>query len=410
METPRQIVVVGASLAGLRACEALRGLGHDGKLVLVGAEARLPYDRPPLSKEILRGDWEPERVDLRREGYDDLAMEIELGRRVVLLDPVRRMLTLDDGRSLDYDGLVVATGAIPKKLPGLARIEGVHVLRTLDDSLALRSELLRAARVVVVGAGFIGAEVAASARQMGLEVVMVEPQPVPLAHALGLHIGEICGELHRAHGVDLRCGVGVEGFETDPSGDRFAAVRLTNGSRVEADVAVVGIGVRPATDWLEGSGVALSDGILCDSRCRASVPGVVAAGDVARWHNELFDETMRVEHWSNAVEQASAAAAALLHGDDAAPYRPVPSVWSDQHGVKIQTAGRIRAGDRMEIVQGDPAEFRFTALFGRDDRLSGVLTFRRPGQLIRYSELLERGASWDEAMELARSTRSAPPA
>lgn len=400
MNGPHEIVVVGASLAGLRACEALRSHGFDGRLVLVGAEPHLPYDRPPLSKEILRAEWEPDRLALRRASYDDLALEMELGRRAVSLDPVRRRVSLDDGRELAYDALVIASGAVPKTLPQARELAGVHVLRTLEDSLALRAALARGPRLAVVGAGFIGAEVAASARRLGLDVVVIEPQRVPLGHALGPRIGEICAALHRAHGVDLRCGVGVEALEGNGS---LTGLKLSDGSRLAADVAVVGIGVSPATGWLEGSGLELCDGVLCDSRCRASLAGIVAAGDVARWHNELFDETMRVEHWSNAVEQAAAAAAALLHGDAAEAYRPVPSVWSDQHGVKIQTAGRIRPDDRMEIVEGDPAEFRFTALFERDGKLSGVLTFQRPRQLIRYFELIGRGAGWDEAMELARS-------
>ena len=401
---PKEIIVVGASLAGLRACEDLRRRGFDGRITLVGAERHLPYDRPPLSKDVLRGEWEPDRIALRREGYEQLDLILELGRRAVSLDTAGRRLELDDGRRLEFDAMVIATGAAPRKIPGTPEeLAGLFTLRTLDDAISLRSAFERNPRVVVVGAGFIGAEVAASARKLGLDVTMIEPQSAPLAHALGPAIGEICAALHRDHGVQLRLGAGLEEGGIEGHGC-VESLRLDDGTRIEADVVVVGIGVEPVTDWLRGSGIEVGNGIVCDSRCRTSVPGIVAAGDVAYWHNPLFDEAMRVEHWSNAVEMAGAAVATLLDGDSAAPYAPVPNVWSDQHGVKIQTAGRIRADDRMEIVQGDPAEYRFTALFGRNGRLSGVLTFRRPRQLIRYSEMLERSASWEEALSVARGT------
>lgn len=404
MSALKDIIVVGASLAGLRACEALRHRGFDGRITLVGAEEHLPYDRPPLSKEVLRGEWEPDRIALRRDGYDELGLVLELGRRAVSLDTAGRRVELDDGSRHNFDAMVIATGAAPRKIRGTTDgLSGLYTLRTLDDAIGLRSAFERNPRVVVVGAGFIGAEVAASARKLGLDVTMIEPQPVPLAHALGPAIGEICAALHRDHGVQLRLGTGIEAEGIEGHG-RVESLRLDDGTRIEADVVVLGIGVEPVTAWLQGSGIELGNGIVCDSHCRTSVPGIVAAGDVAHWYNPLFDEAMRVEHWSNAVEMAGAAVQTLLDGDSAAPYAPVPNVWSDQHGVKIQTAGRIRADDRMQIVQGDPSEYRFTALFGRNGRLSGVLTFRRPRQLIRYSEMLEQSASWEEALTVARAT------
>jgi len=404
MSSLERIVVVGASLAGLRAVETLRADGYDGHLTLVGAEPHLPYDRPPLSKEILRGEWGPERLALRRDedrsdAYEALEVDLLLGRRAIALSPTSRTVTLDDGAELPYDGLVIATGASVRTLPGVERTIGVFTLRTLDDALAIRAAFEAGARVTVVGAGFIGAEVAASARAVGLDVVVIEPQPVPLAHALGERMGLVLADLHRSEGVDLRCGVGVEGVEGD---GRVERVRLSDGSAVDADVVVVGIGVKPETSWLEGSGLALDNGVVCDATLATGSAGVVAAGDVARWHNPLFGETMRVEHWTNAVEQGVAAARRLLAGDTGAePFAPVPYVWSDQYKAKIQIAGRIRRDDEIHIVHGTPEQGRFVALYGRAGMLSGVVAFKRPRYLFQYSDLIAARASLDDALRVA---------
>jgi NADPH-dependent 2,4-dienoyl-CoA reductase/sulfur reductase-like enzyme len=251
-------------------------------------------------------------------------------------------------------------------------------------------------RVVVVGAGFIGAEVAATARKRGLDVTVLEALPVPLSRGLGDRMGAACGALHVDHGVDLRCGVGVAGFEGE---DRVTGVRLTDGQVVPADLVVVGIGVAPATAWLESSGLELNDGVVCDEHCRAA-PGVFAAGDVARWTNPLFDESMRVEHWTNAAEQGPVAAANLLAGDAAAPFAPVPFFWSDQYDVKIQFAGRCRPGDDVEVVDGSIEAHRFVALYGREGRLVGCLGFSRPRLVMTYRRLIAESASWDEALAL----------
>lgn len=400
----RQVVIVGASLAGLRAAETLRQSGFDGEVTLVGAEPHLPYDRPPLSKQVLAGEWEPDRIGLRpEEVYEELQLDLRLGRAAGSLDLGARRVVLDDGEPLPFDGLVIATGAVPRTLPGTPPLAGIHVLRTIDDCLAIRADLdAGPRRVVVVGAGFIGSEVAATARRRGIEVTILEALPVPLGRALGEEMGRVCAALHRDEGVDLRLGTGVDGFEGT---ERVEAVRLADGSRVEADVVVVGIGVRPATDWLEGSGLTLRDGVVCDDRSAAlGAPGVVAAGDVARWPNPLFGEEMRVEHWTNAVEQGDAAARNLLawaRGEPGEPFAPVPYFWSDQYDTKIQFVGRARPDDRVAVVKGSTAERKFVAIYGRDGRIVGCLGFSMPRWVMQYRRLIAERATWDDALALA---------
>jgi NADPH-dependent 2,4-dienoyl-CoA reductase/sulfur reductase-like enzyme len=393
------VIVVGAALAGLRAVEELRAAGFAGRLVMVGAEAHLPYDRPPLSKQVLTGEWEAEQTALRNLPYDDLDVDWRLGHRAAALDVEGRSVILTDGEVIGFEGAVLATGAVPRTLPGTPPLAGIHVLRTLDECLALRAELERHPRVVVVGAGFIGAEVAATCRGRGLPVTVLEALPSPMVRGLGPMLGDALGALHRDHGVDLRLGVGVAGFE---GADRIERVLLGDGTTVEADVVVVGIGVRPATDWLEGSGLTLEDGVCCDETCLAA-PGVVAAGDLARWPNPRFDgESMRLEHWTNAAEQGVFVARRLLL-DDSTPFDPVPFVWSDQYDVKIQVAGRVRGDDRIEIVDGSLAERRFVAAVGRDGRLVGAVAFNRPRQLMQLRQLIAERTGFDDALAAARS-------
>ena len=401
MATLRAIAVVGASLAGLRAVETLRRKGYDGTITLVGAEPHLPYDRPPLSKEILTGSWDVDRLPLRREDYSELDLDLRLGRRAVALDVAEQRVQLDDGASVAYDGLVIASGSAPRELPGTPPLEGIHLLRTLDDALAIRAGLSKGPRVAIVGAGFIGAEVASSCRARGLDVTLIEALEVPLLRGLGRELGAVCAELHREEGVDLRTGVGVEGFA---GSGRVESLRLSDGSAVLADLVVVGIGVAPVTDWLGSSGLELADGVVCDATCATRAPGVVAAGDVARWYNPLFDQQMRAEHWTNAVEQGVAAAETLLAGPEAAEsFAPVPFVWSDQYGVKIQVAGQVRAEDEVELISGSVAERKFTVLYGRAGLLSGVLAFNRPRDVIKYRRLLADRPTWDDALAQARA-------
>ncbi len=400
-----RITIVGASLAGLTTAQALRSQGFDGHLTLIGDEEHEPYDRPPLSKQVLAGTRGAADLALAPgPKLADLGLDLRLGRRATELDLEHREVGLLGGERVGFDAVVVATGATPRELPGTPELDGIHLLRTLDDALAIRADLERHPRVVVVGAGFIGAEVASSARGLGLDVTVVEVLPVPLSHALGPAMGEVCAQLHRDNGVDLRCGVAVAGFEGT---ERVEAVVLSDGSRVEADLVVIGVGVRPATDWLVGSGLDLADGVVCDPTLQAvGAPLVYAAGDVARWDHARYGEQLRIEHWTNAADQGRAVARNLLADPGAAtPFAPVPYVWSDQYKVKIQALGRCRADDVVEVVLGSVDEHRFVALYGRAGLLHGAIGFALPGKLMRFNPLLERRAPWDEAMELAASLR-----
>jgi NADPH-dependent 2,4-dienoyl-CoA reductase/sulfur reductase-like enzyme len=398
----RRVVVVGASLAGLRAAETLRHNGYDGTLTIVGAERHMPYDRPPLSKQVLAGAWEPDRTTLPVLDGNDLDAEWRLACTATALDLHGREVVVDGGERIPFDGVVLATGATPRTLSGTAHLEGVHTLRTLDDALAVRAALdASPERIVVVGAGFIGAEVAATARTRGVEVTLVEALPVPLGRVLGDEMGMVCADLHRDHGVDLRLGVGVDGFE---GSGRVEQVVLADGSSVRADIVVVGVGVAPNTAWLDDSGLTLADGVVCDETMLAA-PGVVAAGDVARWRNELFDEVMRVEHWDNAVAQGYAAALRLLAGDGPGePFIPVPWFWSDQYDRKIQVSGRPSPHDEVRVVDGSIEERKFAALYRKGNRLVAVLGFNRPRLVMQYSRLIANRATWDEALTAAAST------
>jgi 3-phenylpropionate/trans-cinnamate dioxygenase ferredoxin reductase subunit len=401
-----RIAIVGMSMAGLRAAETLRRIGHTGAIVAVSAEAHDPYDRPPLSKELLAGTREPADIVLRRDGVGDLGLEWRRGVRATALDVDRHVVTLDDGTEVAYDGVLLATGASPRRLPAAVcdpTLQGVHVLRTLDDALALRDDLdAEPRRVCVVGAGFIGAEVAATCRGRGLDVTVLEALEQPMVRGLGVELGKVCAQLHRDHGVDLRLGVQIERVEGDTSRQRVSRVVLAGGEVVECDVLVVGIGVAPETDWLERSGLRLDNGVVCDESCLAA-PGVVACGDLARWPNPLFDgELMRLEHWTNATEQ-SVHAAERLHSGIPNPFAPVPFVWSDQYDCKIQSVGRFDANDAFEVAHGDLESRKFVAIFQRKGRLTGALGFSQPRHVMRYRAMIARRATFDEALEYART-------
>jgi NADPH-dependent 2,4-dienoyl-CoA reductase/sulfur reductase-like enzyme len=393
------VAIVGMSLAGLRAAETLRREGYDGRIVAIGGESHLPYDRPPLSKEILRGEWEPDQIVLRKQGVEDLELDWRLGARATGLDVAARTVELHDGEQVAFDGLVIATGAVPRRMPNQPDLAGVFVLRSLDEALALRECLTGNPRVVVIGAGFIGAEVAAACRMRGLDVTVLEMLPQPMVRGLGPDLGATIAAVHRDHGVDLRTGVTVE--EIVGADGEVRAVRLGDGTVIEADVVVVGVGVVPETGWLEGSGLKIDNGIVCDERCEAS-PGVVAAGDVARWPNPLFDgASMRLEHWTNATEQGVHAARRLLGHDE--PFAPVPFVWSDQYDRKIQTVGIVSADADTHVAHGTLADRQFVSLFGRDGRIVGALGFNRPRNVMQYRRLIAERASWDDALALANS-------
>jgi 3-phenylpropionate/trans-cinnamate dioxygenase ferredoxin reductase subunit len=404
----QHIVVVGASLAGLRACESLRQEGFEGTITLVGDETEIPYDRPPLSKKVLAGEWEVDRIRLRKP--DDLAsldLDLRLGARAESLDTGARRLTLADGSALAFDGLVIATGASPRLLPGQPQLHGVLALRTLADSVALRDLIADGtARVVVIGAGFIGLEAAATARQKGCDVTVLEGGPAPLVRGLGPEIGAAVASVHARHGVPVRCGVQVAGLVDDGSG-RVSGVRLGDGSVVDADVVLVGIGVAPNTEWLASSGLALRDGIVCDATLCTGVAGIYAAGDCARWPNGLFaphgDMEMRVEHWTNAAEQGAAAARNLLavsRGEQPEPFESVPFFWSDQFDSRIQYVGRAHGGDDIEVIAGS-LDGDFAALYGWEGRLRGVVGVNMPKRVMPFRALLAARASWDEALAKA---------
>ena len=393
------VSIVGASLAGYGAAAPLRRDGFEGRISLIGDEPHAPYDRPPLSKKFLAGDLDDDRLPLTTaEKLADLGLEMRLGCRATGLDVATRTLEVD-GVAEPYDGLLIATGARCRNLPGTAGLAGVHTLRTRDDAEAIRDALANGARrVVVVGAGFIGAEVASTAIGRGAEVTMVEALEAPFERVLGVEMGAVMADVHRRHGVDLRTGVGVDEVLGD---DRLAGVRLADGATLEADLLVVGIGVVPNTDWLEGSGLTLDDGVVCDETCLAA-PDVAAAGDVARWANPRYGEVMRVEHWDNAVQQGVHAARRLLQSDEeATPYAPVPWFWTDQYDRKVQLAGRPHTDDEVRVVAGSTAEHRFAAFYGRDGRFTAALGMNRPRQVMQSKGLLDAGASWDEALAFA---------
>jgi NADPH-dependent 2,4-dienoyl-CoA reductase/sulfur reductase-like enzyme len=308
---------------------------------------------------------------------------------------------LRSGRRLDFDGVIVATGGVVRRLPGQPDWRGVHVLRSLSDSLSLRDELTSGRRVVVIGAGFIGLEVAATARTRGCDVTVLEGAPAPLIRGLGAEMGQVIARIHELNGVSVRCGVKVDGFVEGEPGT-VAGIRLTDGDVVPADVVVVGVGVSPATGWLESSGLELRDGVVCDENLRAA-PRVYAAGDVARWPNRLLGREVRVEHWTNASEQGAAAARNLLaesRGEVGAPYESVPFFWSDQFTIRIQFLGRAEGDETVEIVAGSPDENSFVALYHHGDEFRAVLGVSRPKQTMPFGKLLAEHATFERAMAL----------
>jgi 3-phenylpropionate/trans-cinnamate dioxygenase ferredoxin reductase subunit len=359
MTSDQTYVIAGASLAGAKAAETLRAEGFEGRLLLIGAEEARPYERPPLSKEYVRGEAGREKVYVHDEGfYAENDIDLQLGRRVVSLDTSSSQVALDDGERLRYDRLLLTTGAQPRRLaiPG-DDLDGVLYLRSVEDSDALRERLDRGGVVVVVGAGWIGAEVAASARQRGLEVTLLAPAAVPLERVLGAEVGAIYRDIHADHGTRLLLGTGVAAFEGDTAVER---VRTSDGRELGCDFVVVGIGVEPQIELAHKAGLLVDDGILVDEHLRTSAPAVFAAGDVASAHHPFYGERIRVEHWDNALNQGPAAARNMLGRGQA--YDRLPYFFSDQYDVGMEYSGFARAWDRV-VFRGDPAGREFIAFW-----------------------------------------------
>ncbi|MBA2812696.1 FAD-dependent oxidoreductase [Streptomyces sp. KM273126] len=403
----RTVTIVGASLSGVYAARELRAQGFDGRLVIVGEEPHRPYDRPPLSKDFLTGKADEEQLALTdAEETAELDAEWLLGVRARGLDARGRTVLLGDGRTVSTDGVVIATGASARHLPGDA-LTGVHTLRTLDDARALRDELADGPRrVVVIGGGFIGAETASSCAALGHDVTVVEAAPLPLVPQLGREMAAVCATLHRRGGAALVTGTGVArlhggagagaGGVTGATGvtgvSGVTGVELSDGRLLPADTVIVGIGATPNTGWLSGSTLGLHDGVLCDDGCATGLPQVVAVGDVARVGGR------RVEHWTSATEQPRVAVRNLLAGRTVEPVRSVPYFWSDQYGARIQFAGRRNDGDTVRVTEGalaegGPAEGGFLAVYERDGRTTAVLSVDRPRPFMRARRALMRTAS-----------------
>jgi NADPH-dependent 2,4-dienoyl-CoA reductase/sulfur reductase-like enzyme len=388
-----RVVIVGASLAGLSAAEKLRELGYDEEIVLIGGEDEDAYDRPPLSKQIITGEWAPERTRLRPIGhYAALNIDHRPGVWAQGLDLRAQEVDCGPDGKFIYDRLIIATGSSVRELSLTRGFEEIYYLRTLKDSLALASALDRHPKLVVIGGGFIGAEIASSARARGIEVTLIETQPRLMSRVLGPKAAAHSAGLHIDHGVNLRLGVAV----AEVLGERTVeGLKLSDGSIVGADAVVVGIGADPCTGWLTQSGLALDNGVVCDAFCFAA-PNVVAAGDVARWVHPLYG-SVRLEHWTNAVEQGRAAAKNLLINPELRkPFGPTGYVWSDQYGQKIQLVGDPSPTDDERIVQKDQAG-RVAALYGRAGQFRAAVTYNWPQMLVACRRLLAEGANWGDA-------------
>jgi NADPH-dependent 2,4-dienoyl-CoA reductase/sulfur reductase-like enzyme len=408
------VVVVGAGLGGLRVVECLRAEGFAGLISFVGDELHEPYDRPPLSKQILAGQWPEERAALHRGALADLDISLYLGRSAIGVD--RSAVELDDGTRLHFDVLVVATGVRPRRLPGQPDHPELHVLRTLEDCRRLRGSISRARSLLVVGAGFIGAEVAATARTAGLEVTMLEALPAPFARVLGDQMGQLCARLQTDNGVTVRCGVRLEGFLDPNLGDMSldrnsdlgtasnggVVARLADGSTVRADCGVVGVGTVIDDDWLDGLGVPTRGGLLCDANGLVEGTGnIYAVGDIAAWRHPTFGDRPRIEHWTSASGQAAAVAQRIAgkhitHHADVVPY-----FWSDQYGLTLQLIGRCDLATSVEVLH-DPGVIKGTvAGYFAGGRLVAVLAFHAPRLLNRYRRLVAAGASEHEVRSAA---------
>jgi 3-phenylpropionate/trans-cinnamate dioxygenase ferredoxin reductase subunit len=387
--TPGAVLIVGGGLAGQRCAETLRRRGFEGRVTIVCGEAEPPYDRPPLSKGVLGGSVQDRTVHFREQAwYAQNEVELLLGQRARALDPARRSVELASGLRLDYDELLIATGAAPRSLPPLRCFDNVHTLRTLDDARRLRGELVPGARLAIVGAGFIGQELAATAVTLGAEVTLIEALPLPLGGLLGAEIGRWLCELHAGAGVELLLSARVESARGN---GRVEELALADGRAVACDTVVVGVGAVPDAAWLAGSGLDPT-GVLTDAAGRTAIPHVYAAGDVCRAFDGFLGRHSRGEHWDAAARQGAAVALAMLGAEQPSP--ALPSFWSDQHGIRIQYVGHAEDADRAQI-DGDPAGGDFSVLYSRGERPVAALAVCRPRELLRLRRLIEQ--AHDEA-------------
>lgn len=391
MPPPNTIAVIGAGLAGSTAALTLRREGYGGRVVVVGDEPHRPYNRPALSKDVVRGERDADRISLRTASfYEDRDIELRLGTPVVGLEPADHEIVLADGERLAYDAAVVATGGRPRRLPD---VEGARVLRTVGDAVGIRDRLGPGRSLLIVGAGFIGCELAASARAVGTEVAVVEALPRPLARALPPVASDRLVAVHRDRGVDLRAGFSISSLAVDPDGG--ARVEGADGTVIAADTVVVAIGIAPETELATRSGLSVDDGIVVDDRCRTSAPDVYAAGDVANHPNPLLGRRVRVEHWQNAQHQAAAAARNMLGADE--PFAEIPWVWSDQYDQHVEIAGLPRPDDDV-VVRGDPGAPEAIVLCRRDGRLAAAIGFNCPRDVNEARRMITAGGTVERAL------------
>lgn len=397
MSDIEKLVIVGSSLAGLRAAEGARAAGYDGKIVIVGEENAFPYDRPALSKQCL---IDGEQIPSLREiaDVDSLNVEWVVGRAATGLDTANREVLIGEDK-ISYDSLVIATGAAPRSLPNMPAAEGIYTLRNDIDVASLRQGLLEGKKLTIIGAGIIGAEIATAARKLDCEVTIVEATDYPLERALGRHMGLELSKLHDQNDTDLRCGVTMQNIEV--AGGRIVAVELNDGSKIETDMLLISIGVVPNTAWLQGSGIEMArDGsILCDEYLRTTVEGIFAAGDVITWPNGQTGLTGRLETWTSANEQGAVAGGnAVLTADEAQPYLTVPYFWSDWYGRRIQFVG-VATEEPPVVVHGELGSEKYIALFKKDDQLVGALAINEPAKIMKERRRIRKGTSWQEALE-----------
>jgi NADPH-dependent 2,4-dienoyl-CoA reductase/sulfur reductase-like enzyme len=405
------LVIVGGSRAGLYAAEGARRVGYDGSIVLVGDEPHLPYDRPPLSKDFLSPEAEPAVPHYRTlEALEStLGLDVVTGARATALDTEQRQVWLG-GESVEYEALVIATGAAARELPATAGMSRVVTLRSLDDAWRLRAAFERRPRTVVVGAGLIGSEVASAARLRGLDVTVVEPLSVPLCRVVGEQSGQVCAALHERHGTALVTGVSVTAIAERETNSE---VLLSDGTRLEAELVVVGIGATPGTGWLEGSGLDLDDGLVCDATLGAGAPGVFGAGDVVRWPNgRSSGRGVRLETWTSAAEQGRIAGRNAVLTDDPTTFETVPYVWSDQYGCRIQFVGEATPIDEIVSLDDDASGHSYLALHGRQGLLSGAFGLNQPRLIPKLRTMIIRGTTLCDAVSqlepLVSDMRPAP--